>query len=280
MDARVVGRRDALEPLLLQVPVVDPADEGGDQGDAGLGAGDRLGEAEEQRQVAVDALFLEPLGGPDSLPGRGDLDQDPLAVDAVGLVEADQPARLLDRRLGVEREPGVDLGRDAAGDDLEDLLAEGDEQAIDAGLDLRVVIVALGLGRADDLLEQPAVSRHLRRLQQERRVRRGIAGLVLGDRLEVTAVGNDHGHLAQLVQEVHRSPLRMESKPPITQRVRLRFGRPSPCLSNIHSDQRPDSSTPPVPLGYLSRRSGRTGMCGTGDGGAAPGGVGNRPGDR
>ena len=159
MDARVIGRRDALEALLLEIPVVDAADERGDQRDAGLGAGDGLGEAEEQRQVAVDAFLLELLGGADALPGGGDLDEDALAVDAVGLIKADQPAGLLDGALGVEREPGIDLGRDAARDDLEDLLAEGDEQAIDAGFDLGVEVVALALGRADDVFEQPADNR-------------------------------------------------------------------------------------------------------------------------
>ena len=87
MDARVFGRRDVLDAALLEIPVVDPADERRDQRDARLGAGDGLGKAEEQRQVAVDALFLEPLGGADAFPGRGDLDQDALAIDAVGLVE-------------------------------------------------------------------------------------------------------------------------------------------------------------------------------------------------
>ena len=213
---------------------MDAADERGDQGDAGLGAGDRLGEAEEQRHVAVDALVLEPLGRANALPGRGDLDQDPLAIDAVGLVEADQPARLVDRRLSVEGEPGVDLGRDAAGDDLEDLLAEGDEQAIDAGLDLCVVVVAFGLGRADDLLEQPAVSRHLRRLQQERGVRRGVAGLVLGDRLEVAAIGDDHSHLAQLFQEVHLGPFHMNSDPRCAEE-RAAGRKPRPFLRKARS---------------------------------------------
>ena len=74
--------------------------------------------------------LLELLGGADAFPGAGDLDQDPLAVDAGLLVQADQPAGLGDGRLGVEAEAGVDLGRDAARDDLEDLAAEVDEQLV------------------------------------------------------------------------------------------------------------------------------------------------------
>ena len=40
----------------LDVPVEDAADERRDQERLGVGAGDRLGEREDQRQVAVDAL--------------------------------------------------------------------------------------------------------------------------------------------------------------------------------------------------------------------------------
>ena len=46
--------------------------------------------------------------------------------------------------------------------------------------------------------------RHLRGLVNQRRVGGGIARLVLGDRLEIARVGNDHCHLAQLIQQVHR----------------------------------------------------------------------------
>ena len=46
-------------PRVLPVLVVDAADERRDERDAGLGAGHGLREAEEQRQVAVDALALE-----------------------------------------------------------------------------------------------------------------------------------------------------------------------------------------------------------------------------
>jgi hypothetical protein len=47
-----------------------------------------LWEREHEGQVAVDAvLLLEDLGGLDSLPGGGDLDQDALLGDTDGLVE-------------------------------------------------------------------------------------------------------------------------------------------------------------------------------------------------
>lgn len=59
------------------------ADEGRDEGDARLSARDGLPEAEEEREVAVDAvLLLELARGLDAPPGRGDLDEDALARDA------------------------------------------------------------------------------------------------------------------------------------------------------------------------------------------------------
>ena len=145
-DARVLVGGDVRDAAFLLVPVVDAADERRDQRDPGLGAGDRLGEAEQQRQVAVDALVLELLGGPDALPGAGDLDQDALAVDARLLVHADQLAGLGQGALGVEAEAGIDLGRDAAGDDLEDLAAEVDEQLVHERLGARG-LVAGGVAR-------------------------------------------------------------------------------------------------------------------------------------
>src|SRR5262249_10824651 len=94
------------------------------------GTGDGLGEAEEQRQVAVNPFALQLFGGPDAFPGAGDLDQDPLATDPPLLVHADQLAGLGQGALGVEAEAGIDLGGDATGDDLEDVAGEGDEELV------------------------------------------------------------------------------------------------------------------------------------------------------
>ena len=62
VHAGIVGGRDALDAAILEIPVVDPADEWRDEGDAGLGTRHGLGKAKEQRQVAVDPFFFEPLG--------------------------------------------------------------------------------------------------------------------------------------------------------------------------------------------------------------------------
>ena len=104
------------------------ADEGRNQGDAGLGAGNGLGKAEEEGEVAVNAVVaLELARRLDALPGRRDLDEDALLLDTDGVVQRDELLGLLLCRLLVKGETGVNLGRDTTRDNLQDLLAEFDE---------------------------------------------------------------------------------------------------------------------------------------------------------
>ena len=104
------------------------ADEGRNQGDASLGTSNSLAETEEESEVAVNAvLSLELLRRLDTLPGRGDLDQDTLALDTDRLVKGNE---VLGLRLGcclVEGQLGVNLSGNTARDDRENLLAELDE---------------------------------------------------------------------------------------------------------------------------------------------------------
>lgn len=152
------------------VPVKDTADEGRDQSNLGLGASNSLygftsyknmfsknasyvsrhvpaewnpedrsylAEGEEKGEVAVDALdSLEVLGSLDTLPGGGDLDEDALLGDAGILVETDDLLGLGDGGLLVEGETGIDLGRDTAGDDLQDLDTKVDEELVQGRLGL------------------------------------------------------------------------------------------------------------------------------------------------
>lgn len=76
------------------VPVENATDEGGDEEGTGLGGGNGLNQGEEQGKVAVDlVLRLEDVGGLDALPGGGDLDEDAVLGDAVGLVELEKDDR-------------------------------------------------------------------------------------------------------------------------------------------------------------------------------------------
>src|SRR5262249_4707555 len=97
-NTRVFVSRDVAAALLL-VPVVDAADEGRNERNAGLGAGHGLGKAEQERQIAVDALALQLFGGTNPFPGAGELDEDPLSADPRLFIHADQLARLCQRSL-------------------------------------------------------------------------------------------------------------------------------------------------------------------------------------
>ena len=88
---------------------------------------------------------------------------------------------LVDRLLGVKGVAGVDLGGDLAGDDLEDLLAELDEEAVEGVLDLGVDVAALGLAVLDGHVHELGILGLLGGGEDQGRVRRGILGRVLGD---------------------------------------------------------------------------------------------------
>ena len=119
-------------------------------------------------------------------------------ADPALLVERDQLLRLGDGALGVERQVGVDLGRDAAGDDLGHFRAEIDRDAVGDVADHG----ALPAPPDDRLLHQPRVGRHLRGFENEG----GIGGRVGrpegADRLHVAGVGDDGAHGAQLFELV------------------------------------------------------------------------------
>jgi hypothetical protein len=87
-------------------------------------------------------LGLKLLGSLNALPRTRNLDQNPVLADAQVLVELNDVEGLGDGGLGVKGVTGVDFGRDAAGDDFQDFLAEFDEEAVEGGLDLVVDIVA------------------------------------------------------------------------------------------------------------------------------------------
>ena len=153
--------------------------------------------------MQCDPLALELLGGPDPLPGAGDLDEDALAVDPGLRVQVDQPAGLGQRPFGVEAEPGIDLGGDPAGDDLEDLAGEVDEQLVHARVGAGGPVAGGLQGVLDGVVQQVLVLRLLDRLVEQRRVGGRVLGPVLGDGLDVAGVGDDRGVTLQGVEQGH-----------------------------------------------------------------------------
>ena len=130
--ARILRAGIALTARALLVPIKDAPHERGNQRDTGLGTGHRLGETEQQGEIAMNAILLETLGGADPLPGGGDLDQHPLTPDSGLFIKTDQLMGLRHRGLGVVAQARVHLGGHAAGHDLEDLLAEGHADLIES----------------------------------------------------------------------------------------------------------------------------------------------------
>ena len=153
----------------------------------------------------MNALLFQDLGGFDAFPGGGDLDEDAIAADAGLAIEADQLAGFGDRGFGVKAQAGIDLGGDAAGDDFEDLLAEGDADFIEGfahhlfGGGRRAADLA---GFAQGGVDQVLVGRNLGGRQDQGGVGGGVPGGELLDRIDVTGVGDHNGHRGQLVEEI------------------------------------------------------------------------------
>ena len=72
-------------------------------------------------------ITLKLAGGLDTLPGRSDLDEDTLLLNANRVVESNELAGLSLGALLVEGETGIDFSRDTTGDDSQNLLAELDK---------------------------------------------------------------------------------------------------------------------------------------------------------
>lgn len=97
---------------------------------------------------------------------------------------------LVDRGLCAERESGIDLGGDLAGDDLEDLLAELDEEVVKSRVDLLGDGTALRLGLGDRSVEERGVLGLLGRGEDQGRVGGGILRLVLADGCRIVSISS------------------------------------------------------------------------------------------
>src|SRR5262245_21360343 len=73
---------------------------------------------------------LESLRGTNTLPGTGNLDEDPIALDPGLLIHADQLARLCQRSVDIETQRRVNLRGNAARYDLQDFTAKVDQQSV------------------------------------------------------------------------------------------------------------------------------------------------------
>ena len=104
----IIGTNKIFSGVFL-VPVENAANERRDEFNTAFCAGDRLSERKQEREVAVDALFLELFGGFDAFPGGSDFDQDPFAANACLFIKVDDVFRLCDGCFAIKREACVDL---------------------------------------------------------------------------------------------------------------------------------------------------------------------------
>src|SRR5208337_2349155 len=118
-------------------------------------------------QIAVDAFLLKQLGGSNTFPGAGDLDEDTVARDALFLIQRDELAAFGDGPGGIETQAGSDFGRDASGNHLENLTSEKHEKPINE-FSCHFFVAAAALERkAGGLFHQMVVDRHLSRMKKK-----------------------------------------------------------------------------------------------------------------
>ena len=185
-------------------PIENATDERGDQGDSCLRAGHGLTEAEQQSEVAVNAVFLKHLGSLDALPSGGDLDQNALVADAGVVVETDQLAAFFNRGIRVIAEAGIHLGGHAAGNDLENLFSEDDADLIESLMHHvlnRGVVTDQPAGGAQSLIDQILISGDLCGSENQGWVGGGVAGSELTDRLQVSGICHHDRHRGELLKQ-------------------------------------------------------------------------------
>ena len=121
--------------------------------------------------------------------------------NALRLVKLNEVPALGDERVGVERQVRVRLGGNAAGNDLQNFQAEQNHQIIEH-VRQQFFAAEFGLVVGDGLVHEKLIFRHLRGLEDQRRIGRGVARRELFERGEIAGVGDDDGELFKLVELV------------------------------------------------------------------------------
>src|SRR5208282_140801 len=129
--------------VLLLVPIVNPAYERGNESNACLGASHRLGKAEQQGQIAVDAFRFQNLRCPDSFPGARNLDENSIPRKSFLLVERNELSRLGNSTSRIKTQAGWNFGRNPTRYHVENLRPEQHEKAVDKLLSHALLSAAL-----------------------------------------------------------------------------------------------------------------------------------------
>lgn len=86
---------------------------------------------EDEGHIALDLVLQQGLTCLDALPGRGQLDQDPVGAHARLLVEGDDALGPPDGLVLVEGQPRINFGRHESLDLLQQFDAEGDAEVVE-----------------------------------------------------------------------------------------------------------------------------------------------------
>lgn len=173
------------------------------------------------------------------------------------ITNLDDVQGLVNGGLGVEGQPGIDLSGDLAGDDLEDLLAELDKEAVQSSVDLLVDGLALLLTVGNSSVNEGSVLGLLGSGQDQGWVGGGILGLVLADGCETLLADLAHGLILPVCPVDSTTRSRHTGKVTCKPRVSGEFHA---CISGDRRDI-PESQTTTVPVALSCSREEDMMMC-------------------
>ena len=212
------------------VPVVNAPDKRRDQLHLGLGARHRLAKREQQCQVGMNTTLLQLGGSLDALPGGCHLDEHPVNVNALPLVQLNQAFGTGHAGAGIEAQTRIDFCGNPPRNDGQDLAAKTHQQAVSD------FIQGAAPELLDRFLQQRAVLGLLHRFQDQRRVGGGIRRLKHFNLLEIASVSHHGGELFEGIELVHADIIQLRRASPIQTgysawRSMVHSGRNDPVLN-------------------------------------------------
>ena len=156
-----------------------------------------LAKREQQRQIGVNATLFQLFGGLNSFPGRGDLDQHTVNMNAFGLIKLNETLAPRQGGISVKTQARVHFGRHPSWHRLKNFATKTHQQSVD------YFVKRPPTKLVDGCLEQRRIAGLLHCLKDERRVGGCILRLELSQLQKVPRVRNHSGELSQGVELVH-----------------------------------------------------------------------------
>src|SRR5690606_31884501 len=118
------------------VPVKDATHKWRNQEYPGIGTGSSLVKTEKKGKVTVDTFFFENFSGTNTFPRGSKFDQNAGLIDAAFFVKLDQVFGFFNARFSIKGQAGVNFGRNATGNNLQDFQTDSHCQVIGSSTDL------------------------------------------------------------------------------------------------------------------------------------------------